>query len=116
MDSSILDIAVSVVNALAVVSLKGALVRGQGDHVTEIVEWLCEEGERRIVLHTAGVTVVDVDGLVALVDCHAFVNNCGGHIAIKMPSGPLVQALRGTGLPALLEIEDPIDGCDRDAL
>ena len=110
-----LDVAVSVVNGLAVVSLKGALVRGAADHVTEIVEWLCEDGERWIALHTAGVTVVDVDGLVALVDCHAFVNNYGGHIAIKMPSDPLVQALRRTGLYALLEIEDPSDGYNRDA-
>ena len=47
-------------------SPSGALVRGQGsDHLTEVVEWLCEAGEGRIALHTAGVSAVDVDGLVA---------------------------------------------------
>jgi anti-anti-sigma factor len=102
-----LDITVSVVNGLAVVSLTGALVRGQGsDHLTEVVEWLCEAGEGRIALHTAGVSAVDVDGLVALLGCHASVSSTGGDLVINMPSGPLRRALRRTGLDELLRIVD----------
>ena len=102
-----LDITVSVLNGLAVVGLKGRLVRGQGsDHLTEVVEWLCEAGERRIAVHAAGVTAVDVDGLVALIGCHASVSGSGGDLVLKMPSDPLRLALRRTGLDALLVIVD----------
>ena len=102
-----LDITVSVLNGLAVVSLKGALVRGQGsDHLTEVVEWLCEAGEGQIALHSAGVSAVDIHGLVTLLRCHASVSVSGGDFVIKMPSGPLSVALRRTGLDAFLQIED----------
>lgn len=102
-----LDMTVSVLDGLAVVSLKGALVRGEGtDHVMELVKWLCETGERRIALHTAGVNAVDIDGLKTLVGCHVSVSSAGGELVIKMPSRPLRLALQRTGLDALLQIVD----------
>ena len=100
-----LDISVTVINGFAVVGLKGALVGGSGsDHLTEVIDWLCEAHERRIALHTAGVSSVDTDGLVALIGCYASVSSQGGDLVIKMPSATLLQALRRTGLDAILSI------------
>jgi anti-anti-sigma regulatory factor len=101
------NITVSIANGLAVVGLTGAMLRGHGsDHLTEVVEWLRESGERRIALHAAGVSAVDLDGLVALMDCHSAMAGVGGCLVIKMPSRPLRLALRRTGLDTVLKIVD----------
>ena len=104
-----LDITVSVANGLAVVGLKGALVRGEGTYLTEVIDWLRESGERRIALHATGVSAVDIDGLVALMECHAALSNSGGRLVIRMPSGTLRLALSRTGLDAILRIVDGPD-------
>jgi anti-anti-sigma regulatory factor len=99
-----LDITVSVAKGLTVVGLKGGLVRGESEYLIEVVSWLQQSGERRIVLHAAGVSAVDNDGLVALMECHAALSNSGGCLVIKVPSGQLRLALRRTGLEAVLRI------------
>ena len=104
-----LDITVSVAHGLTVVGLKGALVRGEGDYLIELVDWLHESGERRITFHTAGVSAVDADGLMALMQCHTALSGTGGCLIIKMPSRQLRVALRRTGLDALLRIVDGPD-------
>jgi anti-anti-sigma regulatory factor len=108
-----LDITVSVAKGLTVVGLKGGLVRGEGDYLLEVVSWLHQSGERRIVLHAAGVSTVDNDGLVALMQCHAALSGSGGCLVIKMPSSQLRLALRRTGLETILRImngPDPAPG------
>lgn len=97
-----LDITVSVAHGLTVVGLKGALVRGEGDYLIELVDWLHESGERRITLHAAGVSAVDTDGLMALMQCHAALTGTGGCLIVKTPSSQLRAALRRTGLDAVL--------------
>jgi anti-anti-sigma regulatory factor len=97
-----LEITVSVVQGWTVVGLKGALVRGEADHLVEIVEWLQEFGERRIALHTAAVDAVDVDGVTALVECHAALGASEGCLFVRTPSRRLHDALRRTGLEKVL--------------
>jgi anti-anti-sigma regulatory factor len=110
-----LDITVSFPNGLALVGLKGALVRGEGDYLTEVVGWLRDAGDRRIALHAAGVTAVDLDGLVALMECHTALNQAAGCLVIKMPSAALRAALRRSGLDAVLRIMDRPDPASRSA-
>jgi anti-anti-sigma regulatory factor len=104
-----LDITVSVAHGLTVVGLTGALVRGEGAYLIELVDWLHESGERRITLHAAGVTAVDNAGLIALMQCHSALGGSGGCLIVKMPSRQLLLALRRTGLDAVLRI---VDGSD----
>jgi len=101
-----LDITVSVAHGLTVVGLEGALVRGEGDYLIELVDLLHESGERRITVHAAGVSAVDIEGLMALMHCHAALSGSGGCLTIKMPSSQLRVALRRTGLDAVLRIVD----------
>lgn len=102
-----LELTVSVANGCAVIGVQGAMLRGHtGDHLIELVELLCESGERRVALHAAGVSAVDIDGLVALMDCHAVANHAGSRLVIRRPSSALRLALRRTGLDTVLEIVD----------
>jgi anti-anti-sigma regulatory factor len=110
-----LDITVSFPNGLAVVGLKGALVREEGAYLTEVVGWLRDAGDRRVALHAAGITAVDLDGLVALMECHVALSNAAGGLVIKMPSSPLRLALRRTGLDGVLRIVDRPDPAPRRA-
>jgi anti-anti-sigma regulatory factor len=110
-----LDVTVSVVNGLTVVGVSGALVRGEGDYLVELVDWLRETGEGRITLHAAGITAVDVDGLAALMQCHSMLSASGGCLLIKMPSRRLHLALRRTGLDGVLWIVDDLDTVFRDS-
>jgi anti-anti-sigma regulatory factor len=108
-DYFMLDITVSVAHGLTVVGLKGALVRKEGEYLIEVVDWLHESGERRITLHAAGVTAVDIDGVMALMQCHSALTSHGGSLIIKMPSGQLRLVLNRTGLDAVLRIVDDPD-------
>lgn len=99
-----LEITVAVVQGLTVVGLKGALVRGEADHLVRIVEWLQEFGERWIALHAAAVDAVDVDGLTALVECHAALSASEGCLFVRTPSRRLDEALRRTGLDRVLRV------------
>ena len=99
-----LDITVSVAHGLTVVGLKGALVRSEGSYLIELIDWLQQSGERRITLHASGVSAVDTDGLMALMQCHAAVTATGGCLIVKTPSNQLRAALRRTGLDAVLRI------------
>jgi anti-anti-sigma regulatory factor len=110
-----LDITVSVAKGLTIVGLKGGLVRGEGDYLVELVGWLHESGERRITLHAAGVSAVDTDGLMALMQCHVALLGAGGCLIIKRPSSQLRLALRRTGLEAVLRVMNGPDPAPRSA-
>ncbi|MBY0493912.1 MAG: STAS domain-containing protein [Cyanobacteria bacterium] len=102
-----LELTVTIKRGLAIVGAIGPLVRGRGaEQVTEIVRWLIECGERRIVLHTAGVTAVDLAGVVAVMDSHVDAKDAGGSLVIAAPSPALHTALRRTGLDQALDITD----------
>jgi anti-anti-sigma regulatory factor len=105
-------ITVSVANGLALVGVTGAIVRGDNsNHLAEVLEWLRECGENRVTLHAAGVSAVDIDGLVAIMDAHVAVKEVGGHLVIRAPSRALRLALRRTGLDTVLVIvEGPESG------
>lgn len=113
-----LDLTVSIKRGLAIVGASGTLLRGRGaEQVTEMVQWLLECGERRIVLHAAGVTAVDLDGLVALMDSHVEAKDAGGSFVVAAPSAIVRLALRRTGLDQVVEIAErtgagrmPLDG------
>jgi anti-anti-sigma factor len=99
-----LNITVSVANGSAVIDLKGELVHKEGDYLIEVVHLLQESGERHIALNAAGVGMVDIDGLVALMECHAALSKGGGSLLVKRPSSQLRVALRRTGLDTVLRI------------
>lgn len=102
-----LEIRVSVADGCAVIGVHGAMRRGHSnDHLIEVIELLCESGERHVALHTAGVSAVDIDGLVTLMDCHTLMDAAGGCLLVKAPSSALRLALRRTGLDSLLTIVD----------
>jgi anti-anti-sigma factor len=115
-----LDIAVSIVQGLTVVGLRGALVRGEADRLVEVVEWLQEFGERRVTVHAAAVDTVDIHGMTALVSCHSALRAGGGRLIVSMPSPRLHGELRRTGLDRVLRVvgdrhADPGDGALRHA-
>lgn len=102
-----LQITVSVADGLAVIGVQGAMRRGVAtDQLLAVVETLCESGQRRVVVHAAGVSAVDIDGLVTLMDCQAALQGVGGSLLIRSPSPALRLALRRTGLDTVLEIVD----------
>lgn len=108
------EVTVSVVQGLTVVGLKGALVRGEADHLVRIVEWLQEFGERRITLHAAAVDAVDIYGVTALVQLHSDLSAGGGCLLLRAPSHRLLAALRRTGLDRVLRIVDERQACAGD--
>lgn len=102
-----IEITVSRGHGRTVVTVAGPLIaRQSADQLTEIVGWLCDAGERLVLLDAAGVTGIDIDGVVALLDGHARLRDLGGSLALRRPSPPLRLALRRTGLDAVLELQD----------
>ena len=102
-----LQITVSVADGLAVIGVQGAMRRGHAtDQLLAVVAMLSESGQRRVVVHAAGVSAVDIDGLVTLMDCQAALHGVGGSLLIKSPSRALRLVLRRTGLDTVLEIVD----------
>lgn len=102
-----LELTVTIKRGHAIVGAIGPLLRGHGaDQLTELIQWLVECGERRIVLHAAGVTVVDLDGMAAMVDSDVAVRGAGGTLVIAAPSPNLRIALRRSGLDRALDIDD----------
>lgn len=107
------EISVSVAEGTAVVTVRGALVRTvHNEQLTDVVASLCEFGERRVRLYAAGISAVDMNGLVTLVNCDALLNRVGGRLVVTMPSEILRLALRRTGLDQVLVI---VGGAERDA-
>lgn len=95
------------------VTVRGALVRTvHNEQLTDVVASLCEFGERRVRLYAAGISAVDMNGLVTLVNCDALLNRVGGRLVVTMPSEILRLALRRTGLDQVLVI---VGGAERDA-
>lgn len=100
-----LDLTVTIKRGLAIVSATGPVLRSDGvEQLTEMLQWLHECGERRIALHAAGITAIDLDGLVALMDSHVDLKEAGGSLVITAPSPSVRLALRRTGLDSVLDI------------
>lgn len=108
-------ITISVANGAALVSVSGAIRRGDDSaHLAEVIEWLCERGANHVTLHAADVNAVDIHGLVAITDAHVAVREAGGHLVIRAPSRALRLALSRTGLDTVLMIvESPESGPSR---
>lgn len=102
-----LNLTVTISRGLAIVGASGPLLRGGGaEQLTEMVQWLLECGERRIVLHAAAVTAVDLDGLAAVMDSHVDAKAAGGSFVVAAPSAIVRLALRRKGLDQVVEIAE----------
>ena len=92
--------------SVSVVHASGRLTLGDGEDVlVGRVRDLLEDGERRLVLHLDGLTILDSAGVGEIVRCYKEADERGAVLKIALASGGLVHHLfKRSGLDHALEL------------
>ena len=105
-----LDISVRKRSEVQVIQLQGPLRLGSAvDGLRQAMEESIANGETRIVLNLAGVTIIDSSGIGLLVKFLANTKQLGGSIKLVQPNKFAIQTLKLVGVLNLFEIFDDDD-------
>jgi anti-sigma B factor antagonist len=105
-----LDISVRKRSQVQVVQLRGPLRMGVAvDGLRQTLEEALGNGDTRIVLNLAEVSMIDSSGIGLLVRFLASIKQRGGNIKLVQPNKFAVQTLRLVGVLNLFEIFDDDD-------
>jgi anti-sigma B factor antagonist len=105
-----LDINVRKRSQIPVVQLRGQLRLGPAvDGLQQTFEEVLGDGDPRIVLNLAEVSMIDSSGIGLLMRFLAFTKQRGGNLKLVQPSKFAVQTLRMVGVLNLFEIFDDDD-------
>lgn len=88
-----------------VVSVHGEVDRFSAERLTEHLDFVLEQGVQPIVVDLAGVEMIDLGGLRALLAAHQRAAACGGSVTIRGASPTVVRTLSVTGLGHVLLVE-----------
>lgn len=105
-----LDISVRKRSEVQVVQLQGPLRLGAAvDGLRQVMEEAIANGDTRLVLNLAGVTIIDSSGIGLLVKFLANTKQLGGSIKLVQPNKFAIQTLKLVGVLNLFEIFDDDD-------
>lgn len=90
--------AVHVAERTLVVQVRGELDRASSESVTRAAGLALAHGYGRLVLDLADVTLVDHDGLAAVLLARQSLQAAGGSLAVRDPSQAVRRALATTGV------------------
>jgi anti-sigma B factor antagonist len=99
-----LDIADSVREEIAILTLKGRLTLGESNLVRERVAQLAAAGHYKIVADISGVDYIDSTGLGILVICFTSLKKQGGALKLVNPNKRNVELLLLTKLHTVFEV------------
>jgi anti-sigma B factor antagonist len=99
-----LDIAESVREEVAILTLKGRLTLGESNLVREKVTQLAAAGRFKIVVDLGGVDYIDSTGLGILVICFTSLKKQGGALKLVNPNKRNVELLLLTKLHTVFEV------------
>jgi anti-sigma B factor antagonist len=105
-----LDISVRKRMKVQVIQLRGPLRLGPAvDELRQVIEEALGNGDTRIVINLAEVSMIDSSGIGLLVRFLASTRQRGGNIKLVQPSKFAIQTLRLVGVLSLFEIFDDDD-------
>jgi anti-sigma B factor antagonist len=105
-----LDISVRKRSNVQLIQLQGPLRLGSAvDELRKAMEESIANGDTRIVLNLAGVTIIDSSGIGLLVKFLANTKQLGGSIKLVQPNKFAIQTLKLVGVLNLFEIFDDDD-------
>jgi anti-sigma B factor antagonist len=99
-----LDIAESVREEIAILTLKGRLTLGESNLVRERVTQLAAAGKYKVVADISGVDYIDSTGLGILVICFTSLKKQGGALKLVNPNKRNVELLLLTKLHTVFEV------------
>jgi anti-sigma B factor antagonist len=99
-----LDIAESVREEVAILTLKGRLALGESNILREKVAEMAAAGRHNIVVDLSGVDYIDSTGLGILVICFTSLKKLGGALKLVNPNKRNVELLLLTKLHTVFEV------------
>jgi anti-sigma B factor antagonist len=99
---------------VAILDLRGRLSLGEavafgpgsGVVLSETIRELTKKGQKKIVLHLAGVTYVDSSGVGQLVGALTTARRQGGDIKLLQPSSQVLELLKTAKMDSVFDIQE----------